>query len=219
MAPELQESQNTGAAENSTGSGHSVSALGQLVGYNDVVVVADPDHTDGNISKAVKSELQAMKNRGANHLFLEHDSSEYSKERAMSGDSQYAQLVREANHLGMHIHLYDDRSKERALDARFSEEATLRHETDKYLDDKEGLIARAENPERMREYLATHAATHDERVQFRNERMVENIAKTMEQYPGERAVVMMGSGHLNGTNDVDEGLRKEGLRTTTVDIN
>ena len=195
------------------------SALGQLVVHNDIVFIADPYHIDGNISKAANAQLKDAHSRGANHLFLEHDPAEYTKEQAMKNDTEYGRLVRDAQNLGIQIHLYDDRSKDREIDARFRDEAKLRHETDQYLQDVDGLMRRAENPDRMKEYLAALSTTLDERTQFRNERMTENIANTMAQYPGERALVMMGSAHLEGANDVDEGLRARGFRTATAEIN
>lgn len=195
------------------------SALVASASSNDIVIVADPDHTDDNISGTVRGQLEGMKAQGVSHLFLEHDDRDVTIASLRGQDTEYGRMIQQAESLGMKVHLYDDRSSERALDAKYPEESQQRRESDPYFEDQEGLVANAQNPERMQSYLQETEASIQERMEFRNGHMVENISATMNQYPGEKAVVMLGSAHMDSTQDVDEGLRANGFRTTTLEIN
>lgn len=194
-------------------------ALASITAHNEVTIVADPDHLDENISAAVQAQWPQMQKNGVKHLFLEHDAREVSIGALRGKDSEYSRMIDTAATLGVQIHLYDDRTEERALDTKYPEQARERLESDPYLLDTDALIATAKNPQRMKAYLDETYATMDERVAARNTRMVENIQGVMSRHPGERALVMLGSSHMQTPYDVDEGLRAAGLQTTTVEIN
>lgn len=197
----------------------SSNALVPAAAHNDLVIVADPDHTDGNISNTVRQQLEGMQAQGVSHLFLEHDSQDVSLDTLRQQNSEYGRMIREAESLGMQVHLYDDRSKERDLDAKYPDQANERKEQDPYILDSRALVATASDPEKMQAYLNETQATMEDRLETRNTKIVENISTEMALHPGEKAVVLLGSAHMDTTRDVDEGLREQGIRTTTVEIN
>jgi hypothetical protein len=104
---------------------HSSKPLAILAANNDIVLVADPDHTDDNISKTVQKQLADMKAQGTKHLFLEHDPYEVTIEEIAGQNTWYGEVARTALELGMEIHFYDDRTQSRELDAKYPKQQTL----------------------------------------------------------------------------------------------
>jgi hypothetical protein len=194
-------------------------ALVSLSKANDVIRVAEPDHTDGAISATVGKQWQGMAANNTKHLFLEHDPKDVTVAQLAGEDSEYGRMIRTAMDNGAQVHLYDDRSRQRERDARYPEESALRHQQDTYLKDPIGLMVNAENPTRMAAYLQEIDANRDADLAFRNERMAENIDRTMREHPGEKAAAMVGAAHTDTTHDLDEMLRARGHQTVTAELN
>lgn len=193
-------------------------ALIELARANDTVLVADPDHADPAVSQAILDQLPALAAVGVKHLYLEHDAKDVTLEQLRAQPGPYGELVRRAEALGMQIHLYDDRSEARALAARYPQEAALAHRYDPYFEQPDLLVAAAPDAARMREFIAAKREQLDNNA-ARNARIVANISADLDRYPGEKAVVLLGAKHLEGTCDVDEGLRLAGHQVVTVEIN
>ena len=202
-----------------TNESEQVSALGSLTRENKVVIVAEPDHADEAISAAVNSQTQAMVHNGVKHLFLEHDPQDISVSSIAAQDSEYGRMVRNALDSGVNVHLYDDRSRQRERDARYPNEAAFLQQNDPYITDPLGLVAGAENPRRMAEYLADIDNGTGADLAYRNQRMAENIDSVLGKHPNEKALVMAGAAHADTRNDLDEMLRALGHQTTTAEIN
>lgn len=193
-------------------------ALVELAKNNQVVVVADLDHTSDDTRQSIQAQLPAMSANGVKHLFLEFDPRNASVSDLISDNANYSELIKSAHGLGIQIHLMDDRSRQQERAARFPQEQAEILKNDPYVINQEGLIAGASNPDKMRAYLAEQTANHDADIAFRNVRMVENIADEMQRHPGEKAMVLVGGEHTFKINDVDEGLRAKGLQTSTAQI-
>ena len=86
-------------------------ALVKLAKHNDVVVIADQDHTDGNIPLAVQGSLAALRREGVRHLFIEQDPQEWTPEALARIESANGRLIAAALKQGIEVHLCDDRSR------------------------------------------------------------------------------------------------------------
>lgn len=193
-------------------------ALAKLTAHNQITVVADLDHTSDDIKARIAADLPAMAANGVKHLFLEHDARDVSPDDIVSDGGAYASLLQTARELGISIHMMDDRSRQRDRATRFAEEDAQRLNQDPYMLDTEGLIARAQNPEKMQEYVKEIEINERSDMEFRNVRMVENIDDEMRNHGDEKAVVVTGGTHTFGRSDIDEGLRLRGYQTATAQI-
>lgn len=196
-------------------------ALTTLSKHNDIVIVADLDHSDGHIRKHLSDQLAGMKTNGVKHLFLEQAADQASL-IGMYADQEDARgaLIREAQAQGIEVHFVDDRSRQRERAARYPEAAEAEWKAGSYLTEtqRKELIANAKDPEKMREYFVEKDANRDSDVNFRNEKMAENIDAEMKKHPGDKAVVLVGANHVNKTHDIDEMLREKGNQVTTAEI-
>ena len=198
------------------------SPLSKLAKENEIVLIADIDHEDAKISQALTLELEGMHSQGVKHLYLERDPTEYSPGDLRADPTSFGNLVREADRLGIQVHLYDDNSKKHARDAQFPNEAAFADEHDFYRKDIDAIIKNAPDPVRMQQYLDMETAAYKQDpidVDDRNPRMIENISLDMARYPGEKALIFAGSLHTDRNNDIDEGLRKAGHQLVTVELN
>lgn len=193
------------------------SALISVVKANDVTIVADKDHSDGAITAYIESQLPAMAKAGVRHLYLEHDAKEVTLAELVALQDAYGSMVRAAQQQGMQIHLYDDRTAERARDARFPEAAAFADKNDPYFLDPEALIAKAPNPAQMRDYIQVIRETQSN-GEARNASIVTNLDQEMRRHPNEKAAVILGAWHTEFRNDVDEGLRAKGHQTSTIEV-
>lgn len=193
-------------------------AFTNIVAANDVTIIEERNHLDMGVYDAVRNELKDAAQKGVKHLFLEHDPLMVAKEEVLQAPDAYGQMARMAESLGIQIHFYDDRPYARAANEKYPEEANIQMQSDMYVENPETLIAQAPDPDRMKLYLDERNPLDPEKIQYRNTRMIANIADVMDKHPGEKALVMTGFLHVSGTDDLDEGLRSRGLRTATLDI-
>lgn len=196
--------------------------LSKLAAENEILLVADIDHENDKISRTLTEQLADMYAQGIKHLYLERDPTEYSPSDLRADPTPFGDLVREADRLGIQVHMYDDNSKKHARDAQFPTEAAFADEHDFYRKDIDEIINSAPDPERMKQYLDMETAAYKLDpldIADRNPRMIENINREMAQHPGEKALVFGGSWHTDKNNDLDEGLRKSGHQVVTVELN
>ena len=196
-------------------------ALIEAAKHNDVVIIADPDHADGNIRKyGITPQLAGLYAQGFHDLYLEHDPKEVSVKTLTSLDGEYNSMVKEAVKLGMNIHFYDDRTRETERDNRYPEEAKFIEKNDPYVQgDREEIIKQSPNPDKMRAYLDETQANKAADMNFRNEKMVDNLDGEINGQSSKKALVHLGRGHLDNPQDVDEGLRAKGHQTIVVEVN
>lgn len=195
------------------------SALGSITANNQITVVADPAHDDDAISKSIKHQMHAMRQSGVKHLFLEHDANEISIDDLRGQNNAYGDMIREAEAHGIQVHMYDDRSLTRALNQRFPDESQFVQKHDPYFSNTDALIANAPNQERMKQYVDAKRDQSDSDIERRNTFMAQSIVEQMKQYPNDKALVMVGSAHVDKRYDLDEMLRDKGYQATTVEIN
>lgn len=193
------------------------STLGQVVANNQISVVADASHVDENIPNALKNDLAEAKANGAGVLFLEHDKNDVSLNDLRNDKSKYGEMVREAEKLGYQIELYDDRTAERAYAQQYPNETQHILKHDPYMQDRDALIKSAPDPDKMKEYLDLRRDNAERDLNQRNTTMANNIDKVMQQHPDQKAIAMVGSRHVDGKNDLDEGLRNKGYTTSTME--
>lgn len=202
--------------------------LAQLAKENEVVLIADNNHTDESTINSITLQLAEMYAQGLRHLYLEQDPKVTSLDDILELPSTdaYGNLAREAVHLGVQVHFFDDRSRQRELDARYPTEAALikirdpylKH-TDKLVQDLREINQGSAHPLKMEEYLR-ELMTHKDAdlIAFRNERMIDNLSHMMDAHPNEKSLVIGGAAHSEHSDDLDEGLRKKGHQVTTVEI-
>lgn len=194
--------------------------LPDLAEENQIVLVADANHADELIRKTITSQLEAMHTAGVKHLYLEHDPKDVSLEELLVLKDEQGDLVREATRLKMQVHFFDDRSLVHQLDARHPEAASFANDVDPYLQDVESLAWKSANPAEMKDYIRdVDAHWKADSIDFRNGKMVENLSNELNKHPDEKSLIIAGSGHSNGDNDIDEGLRNNGHQVTTARIN
>jgi len=213
---------NESALDSASSSGNTAqpkTPLGNLVKNNDITIIADLDHADAKIPKSMDAQMPDARSSGQKvHLFLEHDAKETKIESLAAQDNSYGQMIRNAQANGGQVHLYDDRTADRALKEKYPTEYAAVNTQDPYMRDQAQLIKDAKDPEKMQEFLREYPKTITENIPARNEKIAQNIAETMDKYPGEKAVVMLGAGHVGENNDVDEMLRKKGYSVATMEI-
>ncbi len=202
--------------------------LVRLTYENEVVLVADNNHSDESTIHSIKLQLPEMYVQGLRHLYLEQDAQEVSLDDILGLPStdENGNLVREAVRLGMQVHLFDDRSRQRELNARYPTEAALVKIRDPYLKHAEQLIQdlreidqNSAHPLKMEEYLHELMAHKDaDLIAFRNDRMIDNLSRMMDAHPNQKSLVIGGAAHSENSDDLDEGLRKKGHQVTTVEI-
>lgn len=195
------------------------SVLVEATKHNDVVFIADVNHEDDKTHLAVKDRLSAMHEKGSNAIYIEQDPKETTKQEILGRSDAYGDMAREAERLGMRVVAFDDRTRQNERDARYPEEAKFVQDNDFYLKDQESLIKNFSNHDKMRDYIDEINKNKEEDLKFRNEKMVGNLHNDMSQHPNEKSIVVVGAAHLSGNNDVDEGLRKNGHQSITVEFN
>lgn len=193
-------------------------ALVELAANNQIVVVADIDHRSEMIPDAITAQLPAMAQEGMKHLFIEVDPNETNLADVISRGDAFGRMVTKAQALGVEVVPVDDRSRQRARNARYPEEATFMKEQDVYGADVEALINASPNPERMRAYLNERQQNVTADTDDRNLAMTNNIAESMKTHPNDKALVVVGAAHANQRNDIDEMLRVRGFQTVTAQI-
>lgn len=196
--------------------------LSKIAEENEIILIADIDHENDAISRTLTEQLAGMQAQGIKHLYLERDPTEYSPSDLRADPTTFGDLVREADRLGMQVHLYDDNSKKHVRDAQFPAEAAFADEHDFYRKDIDAIINKAPDPGRMKQYLDMETAAYKLDpldIADRNPRMIENISREMAQHPGEKALIFGGSWHTDKNYDLDEGLRKSGHQVVTVELN
>jgi hypothetical protein len=196
--------------------------LSKIAEENEIILVADIDHENEAISRTLTEQLAGIHTQGIKHLYLERYPTEYSPSDLRADPTPFGDLVREADRLGIQVHMYDDNSKKHVRDAQFPAEAAFADEHDFYRKDIDAIINKAPDPVRMKQYLdmETDAYKLDPLdIADRNPRMIENISREMAQHPGEKALVFGGSWHTDKSNDLDEGLRISGHQVVTVELN
>lgn len=187
-----------------------------MVRANDVTVVADKDHDDPAIVDHLREQLPALASQGLRHLYLEQDPHEISVDTLAQAETTLGKLTAEAQRLGIEIHLFDDSSARRALDAQYPAAAAYVRENDRYMLDTEALVAGAPNAGDMRAYLAGREQTSGS--QQRNASILTNIDHGLRGAPNEKAMVLIGAWHVEQRNDIDEALRERGHQVGVIEI-
>ena len=195
------------------------SLLAEIAKHNDVTLIADSDHTDNLIPNAITKELKALYAQGVRHLYFEQDPNMTSiKDAVINADNAHGDMLRKALLVGMDIHFYDDRTIEMERYKRYPEESAFVRAEDPYLLDEAGTIEKYAHPEKMKAYINEANEMFALGVEFRNNRMVENLDHGMRSHPNEKSIVMVGAAHADEIYDLDERLRANGHQVVTVEI-
>lgn len=188
-----------------------------MIHANDVTLVADKDHNDPAIMDHLRTQLKGLAGQGLRHLYLEQDAGEITVDELARANTPLGKMTAEALRLGIRVHLFDDRSEERALTARYPDAAAhARSMGDYYLFDRDTLIATAPNADNMRAYIAGRDETSSS--EQRNSSIIRNIDQGLDAAPGEKAMVVIGAWHVEQRNDIDEGLRRAGHQTGVIEV-
>lgn len=171
-----------------------------------------------SVHASVPNFLPCNKQGGLKHLYLEHDAVEVTPKELRREEGSYGEMINKAESLGITIHLYDDRTEQRALAKQFPEEAQQVKKNDPYFKDTEALIAEAKNPEHMHAFIDA-TAQQLARLEPRNHAIAAHLDHSFQNYAEGKSAVILGGGHMNAAHDVDEALRAHGHHITTVEIN